>query len=54
MDSEPEGFLTVNNQELVIDSFVKWRIRDLKQYYVSVSGRSEVAETRLAQQVNAC
>ena len=52
MDSEPEGFLTKNNQELVIDSFVKWRIRDIKQYFVSVSGRSAVAETRLAQQVN--
>jgi Membrane protease subunits, stomatin/prohibitin homologs len=52
MDSEPEGFLTKNNQELVIDSFVKWRIRDIKQYYVSVSGRAQVAETRLAQQVN--
>ena len=38
MDSDPEGFLTKNNQELVIDSFVKWRIKDIKQYYVSVSG----------------
>jgi len=52
MDSDPEGFLTKNNQELVIDSFVKWRIRDIKQYFVSVSGRSDIAETRLAQQVN--
>ena len=52
MDSDPEGFLTKNNQELVIDSFVKWRIRDIKQYYVSVSGRASIAETRLAQQVN--
>lgn len=52
MDSDPEGFFTKNNQELVIDSFVKWRIRDIKQYYVSVSGRSDIAETRLAQQVN--
>ena len=52
MDSDPEGFLTKNNQELVIDSFVKWRIRDIKQYFVSVSGRADIAETRLAQQVN--
>jgi len=52
MDSDSEGFLTKNNQELVIDSFVKWRIRDIKQYIVSVSGRTDVAETRLAQQVN--
>lgn len=52
MDSDPERFLTESNQELVIDSFVKWRIRDIKQYYVSVRGRSDIAETRLAQQVN--
>ncbi|MBX2849383.1 MAG: protease modulator HflC [Acidiferrobacterales bacterium] len=52
MDSDPEGFLTEKNQELVIDSFVKWRIQDIKQYFVSVSGSSQIAETRLAQQVN--
>jgi len=52
MDSDPEGFLTKNNQELVIDSFVKWRIRNIKQYFVSVGGRADIAETRLAQQVN--
>ncbi|MFT5573681.1 MAG: membrane protease subunit HflC [Cryomorphaceae bacterium] len=52
MDSDAEGFLTKNNQELVIDSFVKWRISDIKQYFVSVSGQVDIAETRLAQQVN--
>lgn len=52
MDSDSEGYLTKNNQELIIDSFVKWRIRDVKKYIVSVSGRVDVAETRLAQQVN--
>lgn len=52
MDSDPEGFLTEENQELVIDSFVKWRISDIKQYFVSVSGSSQIAQTRLAQQVN--
>ena len=52
MDSEPEGFLTDENQELIIDSFVKWRIDDIKQYFVSVGGNAQIAETRLAQQVN--
>lgn len=52
MDSEAERFLTKNNQTLLIDSFVKWRIRDIKQYFVSVRGNTQVAETRLAQQVN--
>ena len=52
MDSSPENFLTKNNQDLVIDSFVKWRIRDIKQFYKSVNGDPRVAEIRLAQQVN--
>jgi membrane protease subunit HflC len=52
MDSDAEGFLTKNNQELIIDSFVKWRISNIKQYIVSVSGQVNIAETRLAQQVN--
>lgn len=52
MDTEAEGFFTENNQELVIDSFVKWRIRDVKQYIVAVAGSSALVQTRLAQQVN--
>ncbi len=52
MDSDAEGFLTENNQELVIDSFVKWKIRDIKQYILAVAGRTDIAESRLAQQVN--
>jgi len=52
MDSPPERFLTESNQELVIDSFVKWRIRDIKQYFVSVRGRVDIAQARLSQQVN--
>jgi len=52
MDSDAERFLTKNNQTLVIDSFVKWRVRDIKKYFVAVRGNTQVAETRLAQQVN--
>jgi len=43
---------SVNSLVKKFDSFVKWRIRDIKQYFISVRGRSDVAETRLAQQVN--
>jgi len=41
-----------NTQDLVIDSFVKWRIRDIKQYFKAVNGQARIAETRLSQQVN--
>ncbi|HEY3432299.1 MAG TPA: protease modulator HflC [Rhodocyclaceae bacterium] len=53
MDSpEPERFLTAEKKPVLVDSFVKWRIHDVKQYYVSVSGDEQLARTRLAQTVN--
>ncbi|HEX5393243.1 MAG TPA: protease modulator HflC [Rhodocyclaceae bacterium] len=53
MDSlEPERFLTAEKKPVLVDSFVKWRIYDVKQYYVSVNGDEQLARTRLAQTVN--
>jgi len=53
MDSpEPERFLTAEKKPVLVDSYVKWRIRDVKQYYISVGGDEIVAKTRLAQTVN--
>ena len=54
MDSpEPERFLTAEKKPVLVDSFVKWRIHDVKQYYVSVGGDETLAKTRLSQTVNA-
>jgi len=53
MDStDPERFLTAEKKPVLVDSFVKWRIHDVKQYYVSVSGDEQLARTRLSQTVN--
>ena len=53
MDSpEPERFLTAEKKPVLVDSYVKWRIGDVKQYYISVGGDETVAKTRLAQTVN--
>jgi membrane protease subunit HflC len=49
---EPERFLTSENRNVLVDSFVKWRVVDVRQYYVSVSGDPVKAEARLAQTVN--
>ncbi|MFT7526143.1 MAG: membrane protease subunit HflC [Arenicella sp.] len=51
MDKEPERFITVNKEELLVDSFVKWRIADLQKYYKAVKNRDR-AENRLEQKVN--
>lgn len=49
---EPERFITAEKKNVMVDSFVKWRITDVKQYYVSVGGDETRAKTRLMQTVN--
>lgn len=54
LDSEdPERFITAEKKNVLVDSFVKWRIADVKQYYISVGGDEIRAQTRLTQTVNA-
>lgn len=53
MDSEePERFITSEKKNVLVDLFVKWRISDVRQYYVSVRGDEALAQTRLAQTIN--
>ncbi len=52
MDAEPESFLTKEKKNLVIDSFVKWRIRDVREYYIRLNGSQRAARQRLSQRVN--
>ena len=49
---EPERFLTAEKKPVLVDAFVKWRIHDVKQYYISVGGDETLARTRLSQTVN--
>ena len=50
---EPERFITSEKKNVLVDSFVKWRIVDPKLYYISVQGDEVRARTRLMQTVNA-
>jgi len=53
MDSdEPERFITSEKKNVLVDLFVKWRIVDVRQYYVSVNGDEALAQTRLSQTIN--
>ncbi|OGT06865.1 MAG: HflC protein [Gallionellales bacterium RBG_16_57_15] len=49
---EPERFITAEKKNVMVDAFIKWRIVDVKQYYVSVGGDEVRAKTRLLQTVN--
>ena len=50
--AEPERFLTSEKKNVLVDLFVKWRIRDVRVYYVSVGGDEARARTRLLQTIN--
>lgn len=49
---EPERIITAEKKNMLVDSFIKWRIVDVKQYYISVGGDEARAQTRLMQTVN--
>ncbi|MEQ1776436.1 MAG: protease modulator HflC [Burkholderiales bacterium] len=54
---EPQLFLTSEKKNVQVDLFVKWRIADVRQYYVSIVGGSggngeSQAQTRLLQTIN--
>ncbi|WP_374276964.1 protease modulator HflC [Azonexus sp.] len=52
-NSDPERFITSEKKNVLVDSYIKWRIVDPKLYYISVGGDESRARTRLNQTVNA-
>src|SRR5210317_238698 len=50
--STPDRFITSEKKNVLVDSFIKWRIIDPSKYYVSVNGDERQAERRITQTVN--
>lgn len=50
-DPEPLRFITSEKKPVLVDSYVKWRIVDTKQYYISVQGDEVRASKRLQQTI---
>jgi membrane protease subunit HflC len=50
-DMSPESFYTVENKRLVVDSYIKWRIKNVDTYYRTTSGDERLAADRLSQRV---
>jgi membrane protease subunit HflC len=48
----PDRFITSEKENVLVDSYIKWRIIDPSRYYVSVNGDERQAERRLQQTVN--
>ncbi|MBU2569261.1 MAG: protease modulator HflC [Gammaproteobacteria bacterium] len=49
MDTTPERFLTAEKKNVIVDSFVKWRIGNVKAFYTVVGGDINQANLRLDQ-----
>jgi membrane protease subunit HflC len=49
MEAKPERFLTAEKKNVIVDSFVKWRIGDVTTFYTVVAGDVDQANLRLDQ-----
>jgi modulator of FtsH protease HflC len=52
IDQKPERFLTQEKKDLIVDSYVKWRIVDVVQYYKTTQGDELVAGRLLYENIN--
>jgi membrane protease subunit HflC len=52
LDARPERFLTAGKKFLIVDSFVKWRIKNVRAFYKATSGDRYRGASLLANLVN--
>jgi len=52
LDEAADRFVTAEKKDLIVDSFVKWRIVDFETYYLRTSGSLDNARALLKQKVN--
>jgi len=52
LDEAADRFVTSEKKDLMVDSFVKWRIVDFSTYYLRTSGSVDNARALLKQKVN--
>jgi len=52
MDSRPQRYLTLEKKAVIVDSFIKWRIANVQEYYQATSGDELVAARLLAPRVD--
>lgn len=53
LDARPESFLTGEKKDVIVDSYAKWRITDVAQYYRSTRGSPTETSRLLSAQINA-
>lgn len=50
-DASAESYYTVENKRLIVDSYAKWRVKDVEMYYKATGGEEVVADNRLASRI---
>jgi membrane protease subunit HflC len=53
LNATPERFLTIEKKSLIVDSYAKWRIKNVQKYYTTTNGEEMRANALLAQRINA-
>ncbi len=52
VDAPPESFYTVQKKRLIVDSYAKYRVSDVGNYYRATGGDEFTARNRLAARIN--
>jgi membrane protease subunit HflC len=52
LDSRPERFLTIEKKDVIVDSYAKWRITDVAQYFRSTGGNTGKTSRLLSERIN--
>ena len=51
LDARPERFLTIEKKDVIVDSFAKWRISNVAQYYRSTGGNPDKTARLLSERI---
>ena len=52
LDARPQAYLTLEKKRLIVDSFVKWRVKDVQKFYTATSGDEFKAAQLLSDRVD--
>ena len=52
LDAAPQSYLTSEKKALIVDSFVKWRVKDVSKYWTTVTGDEQTLKRLLSQRVD--
>jgi membrane protease subunit HflC len=52
LDSQPERFLTIEKKDVIVDSYTKWRISNVAQFFRSTGGSDAKTGRLLSERIN--